>query len=592
MSSVTDLPPISLPTASGRKRGRSQEAAEEDIPAHTLPPAADEADKHSIGFYLNRLTDLGVPDVTTPASHLSLCISLSDVFSDGTFYGGEAARRVWMAQQGIDRMPAHFPGIVDALLANYITDYTDAFLFEQCPSLYQATGRLLFLSGDSAEAVAAQAAWMRAHLGELADRTAIVRLTGLFRAPDPETDTSSSTTGGGVHHSKFMLLHLADRRLRLVIHTANDIEYDWMHKCQGVFVHDMCLAPAARTAPPGTMGHELMRYLSAYVQAARASMRSARPRLVSAGGAAALRDGMSVFVRLVQRADFRALAHVHVVASVPGWHAMRETQPAPFGYPALATLVKTAGLRQRSAATRVIIQCSSLSSADMSASVSSAGAAAAGPWFTRQFLAVLMPAAATASVHLMWPTVEQVRSSLEGYRSGIGLLASAKVFTDRPNLSLPAYLAAWNAEWSHRQRIMPHIKTIAACRGNHGECDYCYLGSANATPAAWGALQRQGQSLRCMNWELGVLWVSAVGEYSTNAPILWHARDVPREPPDPTGRRSYRLLPLPYDSAGAALTRYRRGRDQPWVSDRLELLPDAAEDAVDYAGGGVSGRPK
>lgn len=102
-----------------------------------------------------------------------------------------------------------------------------------------------------------------------------------------------------------------------------------------------------------------------------------------------------------------------------------------------------------------------------SSSSSSAAAAAAGPAPTASS-ALMSAAHAVASlppIRLIWPTVESVRQSLEGWSAGGSLCCSSK------NLKqfFFKYLHVWDGKAQGRDRAMPHIKsyTRSHTRSDH-----------------------------------------------------------------------------------------------------------------------------
>jgi hypothetical protein len=171
----------------------------------------------------------------------------------------------------------------------------------------------------------------------------------------------------------------------------------------------------------------------------------------------------------------------------------------------------------------------------------------------------------SAQVYLVWPTRTQVLTSIVGIDSGMGLIARAQAFLDPEIRQL---LTRWNADWCARTSVMPHMKTISCWDTRTDKCLYCYLGSANVTPAAWGITQKQGSLLRCMNWELGVLFTSGYLATPKLYRELRHYADRSNERKlnEP---RSIILLPLPYTPGACAGARYQERLDQPWSSDAM-----------------------
>jgi hypothetical protein len=573
-----------------------------------------------LGFYLNQMD---VVDDGRNGAHAPYVVSLAELFQDGRLLRGCSSGTCPVSRSGpssdgaaprrVSREP--FPGITDALLANFVADYDASFFFDQCPSLYQTTGQLVLITGDAPSRIAALRGWVRDHLHALAERTRVLGVSGLFsgRAPsacEQGPDSLSARVdgagggGGGVHHSKFMILRLRDDRVRLVIHTSNDIAYDWFFKCQGIFAVDLPLRGAGSASPNTGFCADLQQYLGAYIRAGERALHggvtSARRfgTMVAPGDAASLVDAVSHFRRLMTCCDYSAVDGVRLVSSVPGWHRIsgqsRTSQTSrtashavcAFGHLRLANLVASS-LRQCTEAARhpnslaFVLQGSSLSSVDARCP-RAASETLARYWLTSELFRSLCGgdgggggvgeesvfaklAEGSAQVYLVWPTRTQVLTSIVGIDSGMGLIARAQAFLDPEIRQL---LTRWNADWCARTSVMPHMKTISCWDTRTDQCLYCYLGSANVTPAAWGITQKQGSLLRCMNWELGVLFTS--GYLAT--PKLYRElrhyadRSNERELNEP---RSIILLPLPYTPGACAGARYQERLDQPWSSDAM-----------------------
>jgi hypothetical protein len=558
-----------------------------------------------LGFYLNATRTTGAAWDIPGEPYL---LSLAEVFGDGRRFqlgprealGTETCAPGASSPPGSLLLPTPFPGIADALLANYIADYDETFLFEHCPSLYQISGRLVLLTGDSPARVSSQRHWVQTHLGSLAKRTLVIGVSGLFaqRGTVQGFRTISSQrhgpSAGGVHHSKFMVLKLQDDRVRLVIHTSNDIAYDWFHKCQGIFAIDLPLRQTGDLPPINAFGSDLQQYLQAYVQAAERVMYRTGERstlygtMIAPEDAAGFIEAMTYFRRLLASCDYASTEGIRLVSSVPGWHqisypttvhqasrAMLRPRCA-YGHIRLANLLAalddTSDQEQSKRALVLVLQCSSLSSIDVACTGSGKGAQRRY-WLTEEFLVSLLrnlglswpeQHATSVRIHLVWPTTAQVGSSHLGFDSGIGLIARAESVQGP---LLRPFLTRWNANWCHRARVMPHIKTISCWDAQTGDCLYCYLGSANMTPAAWGIIQNSGQKLRCLNWELGVLFTGSPSAKKKISTKLRHWMGCSKATTSLEERSRLLCLPLPYTIEDCAANRYEDTVDQPWSSD-------------------------
>jgi len=89
------------------------------------------------------------------------------------------------------------------------------------------------------------------------------------------------------------------------------------------------------------------------------------------------------------------------------------------------------------------------------------------------------------------------------------------------------------------------------CEGNKASPQWAYIGSANATSAAWGVLQANDTQLYLNNFEIGVLF--KVNKQDEDLVTEWGE-----------------VLPIPWDSA----TPYKVGQ-VPWlVTTHMALFTD------------------
>ncbi len=91
-------------------------------------------------------------------------------------------------------------------------------------------------------------------------------------------------------------------------------------------------------------------------------------------------------------------------------------------------------------------------------------------------------------IHLVYPTVSNVRQSLEGYPAGGSLPYSIQ--TAQKQLWLHSYFHKWSAEVSGRSHAMPHIKTYMRPSHDFQKIAWFLVTSANLSKAAWGALEK------------------------------------------------------------------------------------------------------
>lgn len=109
-------------------------------------------------------------------------------------------------------------------------------------------------------------------------------------------------------------------------------------------------------------------------------------------------------------------------------------------------------------------------------------------------------------LHLVWPTVQEVRNSLEGWWAGGSIPGNHKNVT-QPFL-MERYCAFGGAPVG-RQRAMPHIKSYMRYLDSENEVAWMFVGAHNLSKPAWGEEQNSSK-YRCplfaiKSYELGVL---------------------------------------------------------------------------------------
>ncbi|XP_072478922.1 tyrosyl-DNA phosphodiesterase 1 isoform X3 [Notamacropus eugenii] len=238
----------------------------------------------------------------------------------------------------------------------------------------------------------------------------------------------------GTHHTKMMLL-LYEEGLRVVIHTSNLIQADWHQKTQGIWLSP--LYPRLPYGTPSTHGEspthfksDLISYLMAY---------NAPP--------------LKEWTDIIQEHDLSE-TRVYLIGSTPG--RFQGNHKEDWGHFRLRKLLKEhTSLVPEQQSWPIIGQFSSIGSLGADES----------KWLCAEFkdsLVILGNCGKTqgqhdAPLHLIYPTVENVRNSLEGYPAGGSLPYSLQ--TAEKQLWLHSYFHKWSAETSGRTSAMPHIKT-------------------------------------------------------------------------------------------------------------------------------------
>ncbi|EUB62828.1 Tyrosyl-DNA phosphodiesterase [Echinococcus granulosus] len=282
----------------------------------------------------------------------------------------------------------------------------------------------------------------------------------------------------GTHHTKMMLLRYEDG-LRVVIHTANQIQSDWFLRTQGIWI-----SPKLSHGNGDSKTHfqaDLLEYLRAYKGGSRASAQ------------------LDHWTEVIQDHDFSCVK-VWLIASVPGRH--RSDKLETFGHLKLGAVLKK---HEVDRSWPIVGQFSSI------------GSLGAQPtqWLTTEWSSSLAGCGARgirlASHHVIYPSVNTVRESLEGYAAG-GCLPYARAVAARQPW-LRHFLHDWVGLHPGLSRAAPHIKSYCRCSPDGRRVAWFLLTSANLSKAAWGCLQLKKTQLMIRSYELGVLFTpDAVGE--------------------------------------------------------------------------------
>uniref|UniRef100_A0A915BFA2 Tyrosyl-DNA phosphodiesterase n=3 Tax=Parascaris univalens TaxID=6257 RepID=A0A915BFA2_PARUN len=311
----------------------------------------------------------------------------------------------------------------------------------------------------------------------------------------------------GTHHSKLSIFETDSERIHVIISTANLLQNDWDSKTQA-FYH--CSAPIVKEKVEEGQGNfqkDLISYLNAYSSSSDFGM-------------------IEYWRDRIANADFTDV-NARIISSIPGYHT--GDQKGRYGHLRLRRVLRSLQL--------------DVTKPSFVAQFSSIGSLGPKPnsWLTAQFLQSLAGGipAPESSLRLIYPCVEDVRNSVEGYMAGGALPYQRKTATRQPYLHERMY--KWRCERFGRTRAMPHIKSYSAFSDGRCVPSWLLVTSANLSKAAWGELQKNESQLAIRSYELGVLL---------------------------TDEDSLQLLP--YDMP---LTKFEAG-DQPWICDDIYTKPD------------------
>uniref|UniRef100_A0AAR2LYM8 Tyrosyl-DNA phosphodiesterase 1 n=1 Tax=Pygocentrus nattereri TaxID=42514 RepID=A0AAR2LYM8_PYGNA len=307
----------------------------------------------------------------------------------------------------------------------------------------------------------------------------------------------------GTHHTKMMLLWY-EEGFRVIILTSNMIQADWYQKTQGLWMSPMY--PRLPEGSPETAGesrthfkHDLLEYLRAY----RA------PELAE-------------WIERIKEHNLSE-TRIYLIGSTPG--RFQGPDMEKWGHLKLRKLLSEHTCPVQNAEQWPVIgQFSSIGSMGLDKT----------KWLAAEFqrtLTTLGKASSSSSpgtsVLLVYPSVDNVRTSLEGYPAGGSLPYSIQ--TAQKQLWLHSYFHRWKAEVTGRSSAMPHIKTYMRASPDFSQLAWFLVTSANLSKAAWGALEKNNTQMMIRSYELGVLYLPSafvtkrysftVSEYS-NGPRL------------------------------------------------------------------------
>ncbi|CAF4328949.1 unnamed protein product, partial [Adineta steineri] len=131
-------------------------------------------------------------------------------------------------------------------------------------------------------------------------------------------------------------------------------------------------------------------------------------------------------------------------------------------------------------------------------------------WLSKEFLTSLKQLHSSSldspELKLIYPTVDNVRTSLEGYMAGGSLPYNMQNAMKQG--WLVNYLHKWKADHRQRSRASPHIKTyLRATNDEYKELLWFLVTSANLSKAAWGVLEKNNTQLMIRSYEIGVLFI-------------------------------------------------------------------------------------
>ncbi|KAI6651995.1 Tyrosyl-DNA phosphodiesterase 1-like isoform X1 [Oopsacas minuta] len=329
----------------------------------------------------------------------------------------------------------------------------------------------------------------------------------------------------GTHHTKMLLIFYPDG-MRVVITTANFIPVDWSQKTQGVWISPHFPMGESKVESLSPFQMDLIEYLQAY----QAKV-------------------FDFSIEKILKHEMQNIT-VRLIASIPGYHKGSELQK--WGHLKMKRVLQQIKSKEVKSDWPLIAQFSSIGSLGKSPE-----------WLESEWKQSFTHSSSHTPLSIVFPTVENVRTSLEGYSAGKSIPYNSK--TCKNQLYLNRYLHQWNSSRYGRSRASPHIKTYMRCSPDCSSLAWLLLTSANLSKAAWGTLQKDDSQFMIRSYELGVLFlpqdqVTPLESYPVSEPSddisLYYAR------------RDSVLIPI-----DLPLVDYQK-TDEPWIVDFSYSKPD------------------
>jgi tyrosyl-DNA phosphodiesterase-1 len=369
----------------------------------------------------------------------------------------------------------------EVVLSNYMIDLE--WVFSQSPDICRAASITILVGGILKEEEAAFAPAIQTR--------GIAKKVKIICCPLP--------LPYGTHHAKVCLL-MNSKGIRVIIGTANLIAADWERKNQGIFVQDFpaIASVSSSLVMEASGGQQFRKELVRFYANCGLDLREALGRYCFSRAAA------------------------DIVASLPGYHHHHHIGVGAensLGLHKLKQILRDVAARDTEdcgggrppAFNRLTLQYSSQGV------------------LNDKFISDIMDSMALrqrpTECLFVVPTEQEVRCSVEGWRSGFSIPIHLKSMHEYVNARLHAWsprpkptvaekeegqekaASQETGRSSLRSRAMPHIKTY--CQHNGVEALWLCLTSANLSRAAWGESQKSGEQLQIRSYEMGVVFSAA-----------------------------------------------------------------------------------
>jgi tyrosyl-DNA phosphodiesterase-1 len=309
-----------------------------------------------------------------------------------------------------------------------------------------------------------------------------------------------------------LILIRHDSTAQVIIHTANMIPFDWMNMTQGLWRSPLLpllndhtsQSQSSQLGSGARFKTDLINYLKAYDTR---------------------RTVCKPLTEQLQKYDFSKI-RATLIASVPGKQGLTDEEETLWGWPGLKHALGSVPVRDTKP--EIVVQVSSIATLGQS-----------GKWLSETLFKALStaksPEPSKPKFHIIFPTADEIRKSLNGYRSGSAIHIKIQSAAQTRQLQyLHPMLCHWAGDSSPienasapisdagRKRAAPHIKTyIRFADTAKSNIDWILITSANLSKQAWGEACNAAGEVRICSYEIGVLvWPELFGEKATMVPTF------------------------------------------------------------------------
>ena len=359
-----------------------------------------------------------------------------------------------------------------------------------------------------------------------------------------------------------LILLRHDDLAQVIIHTANMIPFDWANMTQGVWKSPLLPkreVPASLKSDVVGSGAKFKADLLSYLRAYDLK-RTICKQLIQA---LSEHDFSEVRAALVASAPVKQDVEGDPDATAFGWSGLRRV---------------LASVPVASKEPEIVVQISSIATLGVN-----------DKWLDKTLFRTLSTSKnnfmSKPKFHIVFPTPDEIRRSLNGYRSGTAIHVKLQSTTQQKQLQ---YLQPLFRHWAGdeaatsssaprldagRKRAAPHIKSyIRFTDSTKTAIDWMLITSANLSKQAWGDATNASGEAKICSYEIGVLvWPELLAGTPNAKMIPTFMTDVPAIEKDTKGDADVVIgTRMPYD---LPLIPYAKD-EEPWCATKSYDEPD------------------